>query len=117
MSSLGVSRPRWEAISSLRRPTVGLASLRCALFRKSEAVGPRSVRAGGRGSRVEISGDLLSPYSSSQGSFPNGRAPPDQRTDFLLKKNRTHVLSANVLSTATPVRSVLSTTQYRSAFS
>ena len=48
----------------------------------SEAVGPRSVRAGGRASRVEISGDLLSPFCSSQGSYPNGRARYDPCTDF-----------------------------------
>src|SRR4030081_2349712 len=32
-------------------------------------------------SRVEFDGDLLSPVSSSQRSYPNGRTRSDQRTD------------------------------------
>ena len=36
--TLATQRPR-EAMVELRKPTVGLASLRCALFRNSETVG------------------------------------------------------------------------------
>src|SRR5438270_1327378 len=72
----------WEAIVERSWPTVGLASLRCAPFRNAETVGPRSAHAARRAPRVEFDGDLLSPYCSSHGRFPNGRTPYDSKRSF-----------------------------------
>src|SRR5207237_10658889 len=75
----------WEAICRVSEADglAGVAPL-CPIS-GSETLVARSAHSGGRASRVEFDGDLLSPFSSSHGSSRTGEHVQTHERSFLRK--------------------------------